>query len=76
MTELEEEKRCQSQMGRDEAHVEAKRLQRKLDRLQSELRVTKQSNTDLRTQLCLTDELKVEGTRVRPQSRSRGMSVS
>lgn len=78
MSELEEEKRCRSAlaMQRDDAHLEARRLQKKLERLQGELRATKLSNTELKAQLSHTNELKVEGTRVRTQSRCRGIFTS
>lgn len=78
MSELEEEKRCRSALAveRDDALVEARRLQKKVDRLQSELKAAKLSSTELRAQLSHTNELKVEGTRVRTQSRSRGIFTS
>uniref|UniRef100_A0A4W6ESJ9 Coiled-coil domain containing 170 n=1 Tax=Lates calcarifer TaxID=8187 RepID=A0A4W6ESJ9_LATCA len=60
VSELEEEKRCRSAlaMQRDDAHLEARRLQKKLERLQGELRATKLSNTELKAQLSHTNELK------------------
>ncbi|CAB1415534.1 unnamed protein product [Pleuronectes platessa] len=78
VSEQEEERRCRSALAvqRDDAHLESRRLQKKLERLQSDLRATKQSNTELKAQLSHTNELKVEGTRVRPQSRSRGIFIS
>ncbi|KAG7510573.1 hypothetical protein JOB18_025613 [Solea senegalensis] len=60
VSELEEEKRCRSALERDDAHLEAKRMQKKLERLQSELKATKQSNTELKAQLSHTNELKLK----------------
>ncbi|XP_018559199.1 coiled-coil domain-containing protein 170 [Lates calcarifer] len=62
VSELEEEKRCRSAlaMQRDDAHLEARRLQKKLERLQGELRATKLSNTELKAQLSHTNELKLK----------------
>ncbi|XP_072221711.1 coiled-coil domain-containing protein 170 [Leuresthes tenuis] len=60
VSQLEEEKRSQSALAveRNDTHVEAKRLQKKLERLQGELRATKLSNTELKAQLSHTNELK------------------
>ncbi|TKS87013.1 Coiled-coil domain-containing protein 170 [Collichthys lucidus] len=62
VSDLEEEKRSRSALAvqRDDAHVEAKRLQKKLERLQVELRATRQSNTELKTQLIHANELKLK----------------
>ncbi|XP_047197574.1 coiled-coil domain-containing protein 170 isoform X2 [Hippoglossus stenolepis] len=62
VSEQEEERRCRSALAvqRDDAHLE--RLQKKLERLQSDLRVTKQSNTELKAQLSHTNELKLKVT--------------
>lgn len=78
MSDLEEERRCRSSLAvqRDDAHLEARKLQRRLERLQGELKATRKSNTELKAQLSHTNELKVEGTRVRTQSRSRGIFIS
>ena len=78
VSEQEEERRRRSAVAvqRDDAHLESRRLQKKVERLQSDLRATRQSNTELKAQLSHTNELKVEGTRVRPQSRSRGIFIS
>lgn len=78
VSDLEEEKRSRSALAvqRDDAHVEAKRLQKKLERLQVELRATRQSNTELKAQLIHANELKVEGRRVQPQIQSRGIFTS
>lgn len=72
MSELEEEKR--SRCGEeDNVHQEVKKLQKRLDRLQNELRSTKQTNTELKAQLSLTNELKVEGRGVQAGNKSRGI---
>ncbi|XP_040917209.1 coiled-coil domain-containing protein 170 [Toxotes jaculatrix] len=62
VSELEEEKRCRSALAveRDDAHLEARKLQKKLERLQSELKATKLSNTELKAQLSHTNELKLK----------------
>ncbi|XP_034530293.1 coiled-coil domain-containing protein 170 [Notolabrus celidotus] len=62
LSELEEEKRSRSALAvqRDDAHLEARRLQKKLERLQSELKASKQSNTELKAQLSHTNELKLK----------------
>ncbi|KAM9842575.1 coiled-coil domain-containing protein 170 [Aulostomus maculatus] len=62
VTELEEEKRSRSVLAveRDDANLETRRLLKKLERLQGELRVTKQSNTELKAQLSHTSELKLK----------------
>nr|XP_046268782.1 coiled-coil domain-containing protein 170 [Scatophagus argus] len=62
VSELEAEKRGRSALAveRDDAHLEAKRLQKKVERLQGELKTTKLSNTELKAQLSHTNELKLE----------------
>ncbi|KAM4625271.1 coiled-coil domain-containing protein 170 [Polymixia lowei] len=62
VSQLEEEKRSRSSLAseRDDAHLAAGRLQKKAERLQSELSVTKRSNTELKAQLSHTDELKLK----------------
>ncbi|XP_059209899.1 coiled-coil domain-containing protein 170 [Centropristis striata] len=62
VSELEEEKRSRSALAvqRDDAHLEARKLQKKLERLQGELRATKVSNTELKAQLSHTNELKLK----------------
>lgn len=74
MSELEEEKRSRSALAveRDDAHLEARKLQKKVERLQSELKAMKLSSTELKAQLSHTNELKVEGRRVRTHLPSRG----
>lgn len=78
MSELEEEKRRRSVLAveRDDAHLETRRLQKKLERLQGELKATKMSNTELKAQLSHTNELKVEGRRVQAHIQSRSISTS
>ncbi|KAM3594292.1 uncharacterized protein V6R79_005255 [Siganus canaliculatus] len=73
--ELEEEKRSRSALAlqRDDAHLEARRLQKKLERLQGDLKAAKTSSAELKAQLCHGSELKVEGRRVQGQIRSRGV---
>ncbi|XP_068577603.1 coiled-coil domain-containing protein 170 [Cebidichthys violaceus] len=62
VSELEEEKRSRSALAveRDDAHLEARRLQKKLERLQGELKATKLSNTELKAQLSHSSELKLK----------------
>ncbi|XP_028421585.1 coiled-coil domain-containing protein 170 [Perca flavescens] len=68
VSELEEEKRSRSALAlRDDAHLEARRLQKKLERLQGELKATKLSNTELKAHLSHTNELKL---RVMEQSQT------
>ncbi|XP_039993859.1 coiled-coil domain-containing protein 170 [Xiphias gladius] len=58
VSELEEEKRCRSALAveRDDAHLEARRLQKKLERLQGELKATRLA------QLSHSNELKLKVT--------------
>ncbi|XP_034419443.1 coiled-coil domain-containing protein 170 [Cyclopterus lumpus] len=62
VSQLEEEKRSRSAsaVGRDDAHLETRRLQKKVERLQGELKATKLSNTELKAQLSHTSELKLK----------------
>lgn len=78
VSKLEEDKRSRSALAveRDDAHLEARKLQKKLERLQGELKVTKLSNTELKAQLSHTNELKVEGRGVQVHTRSRGIFTS
>ncbi|KAF7670055.1 hypothetical protein LDENG_00084470 [Lucifuga dentata] len=77
MSELEEEKRSRSALAveRDDARLEARRLQKKVERLQGELRAYKTSSTELKAQLSHTNELKVEGRGVRIQIPSRSRFI-
>uniref|UniRef100_A0A8C3A490 Coiled-coil domain containing 170 n=1 Tax=Cyclopterus lumpus TaxID=8103 RepID=A0A8C3A490_CYCLU len=65
VSQLEEEKRSRSAsaVGRDDAHLETRRLQKKVERLQGELKATKLSNTELKAQLSHTSELKEQSKR-------------
>lgn len=78
MSELEEEKRSRSALPveRDDAHLQVRRLQKKLERLQAELKAFKQSNTELKAQQSHTSELKVEGRGIRSKIQSRGIFTS
>ncbi|XP_026161159.1 coiled-coil domain-containing protein 170 [Mastacembelus armatus] len=60
VTELEEEKRTALALERDNGYVEARKLKKKLERLQSELKATRMSNTELKAQLSHTNELKLK----------------
>ncbi|XP_071381629.1 coiled-coil domain-containing protein 170 [Centroberyx affinis] len=62
VSDLEEERRSRSALSveRDDAHLEARRLQKKVERLQGELKATKLSNTELKAQLSHTNELKLK----------------
>ncbi|KAL3968611.1 doublesex- and mab-3-related transcription factor 6 [Sarotherodon galilaeus] len=62
VSELEEEKRSRSALAaeQNDAQLQAMRLQKKLERLQSELKATKLSNTELKAQLSHTSELKLK----------------
>uniref|UniRef100_A0A3P8TBC9 Coiled-coil domain containing 170 n=1 Tax=Amphiprion percula TaxID=161767 RepID=A0A3P8TBC9_AMPPE len=73
LSELEDEKRSRSALAveRDDAHLEVRRLQKKVERLQGELKATKLSNTELKAQLSHTNELKVEGKRPREEDQRR-----
>uniref|UniRef100_UPI0037E97DD0 coiled-coil domain-containing protein 170 n=1 Tax=Semicossyphus pulcher TaxID=241346 RepID=UPI0037E97DD0 len=62
VSELELEKRSRSALAvqRDDAHLEARRLQKKVERFQGELKATKLLNTELKAQLSHTNELKLK----------------
>ncbi|KAM6968713.1 coiled-coil domain-containing protein 170 [Tautogolabrus adspersus] len=62
VSELEEEKRSRSALAveQEDAHLEARRLQKQLQRLQGELKASRQSNTELKAQLSHTNELKLK----------------
>ncbi|XP_054653125.1 coiled-coil domain-containing protein 170 isoform X2 [Dunckerocampus dactyliophorus] len=49
LTELEDEKRRRSSL--EDIHAESRRLQKKVDRLQGELRASRQSNSELKARL-------------------------
>lgn len=75
MSELEEEKRSHSALAteRDGVRTEARKLQKRLECLQGDLRASKQCNSELKARLSHTDELKVEGTGVPVRTKSRGL---
>ncbi|KAL0969785.1 hypothetical protein UPYG_G00232260 [Umbra pygmaea] len=60
VSELEEEKRSRSALAveRDDAHVSVRKLQKKVERLQGDLRSSQVSVTELKAQLSETNELK------------------
>ncbi|KAM4723431.1 coiled-coil domain-containing protein 170 [Anableps anableps] len=60
--ELEEERRCRSALaaGQNDALLEARKLKKRLECLQEELRATKMSNTELKAHLTHTNELKLK----------------
>ncbi|XP_007561989.1 coiled-coil domain-containing protein 170 [Poecilia formosa] len=63
--ELEEERRRSRSVlsaEQNDALLEARKLKKRLERLQAELRATKLSNTELKAQLTHTDELKLKVT--------------
>lgn len=77
VSELEEEKRSRSALAveRDDAHLSARRLQKKVERLQAELKEVKLSNVDLKAQLSHTNELKVVGRGALAHTPSRGRVI-
>jgi len=80
VSELEEEKkrRCSaSAVERDDAHLETRRLRRKVERLQGDLKAAERSNAELEARLVHNSELKVEGRGVRtPTNKHRGTYTS
>ncbi|KAG9336200.1 hypothetical protein JZ751_002547 [Albula glossodonta] len=62
VAQLEEEKRGRSTLAveRDDAHLAARKLQKKVERLQEELVSLRRSNTELKVQLADTHELKIK----------------
>lgn len=72
---MEEEKRSHSVLAaeRDAARTEVRKLQKRLECLQADLRASKQCNSELKAKLSHTDELKVEGKRVLVRTKSRGL---
>ncbi|TNN53317.1 Coiled-coil domain-containing protein 170 [Liparis tanakae] len=63
VSELEEEekkRRCSASAGeRDDAHLETRRLKRKVERLQGDLKAAERSNAELEAQLVPASELKM-----------------
>ncbi|XP_049510628.1 coiled-coil domain-containing protein 170 [Panthera uncia] len=62
IAQLEQEKQVRSALAveRDEANLTLRKLQKKVERLQKELRVCRDSNTELKAQLADTHELKIK----------------
>lgn len=58
---------------RDGARAEARKLQKRLECLQGDLRLSKQRNTELKAQLSHTEQIKVEGTRAPVRTKPRGL---
>uniref|UniRef100_A0A670Z025 Coiled-coil domain containing 170 n=1 Tax=Pseudonaja textilis TaxID=8673 RepID=A0A670Z025_PSETE len=59
---LEEEKQVRTALAveRDEANLTLRKLQKKTDRLQNELSLARETNTDLKVKLADTNELKIK----------------
>ncbi|NXL88479.1 CC170 protein, partial [Alectura lathami] len=62
ITQLEEEKQARTAlaMERDEANLTVRKLQKVIERLQKELDLAKETNTDLKAKLSETNELKIQ----------------
>ncbi|OCT79929.1 coiled-coil domain-containing protein 170 [Xenopus laevis] len=62
IAQLEEEKQVRTALAveRDEANLTVRRLQKKVDRLQKELNVALDSNTELKARLSDTNDLKIK----------------
>ncbi|XP_057595645.1 coiled-coil domain-containing protein 170 isoform X2 [Hippopotamus amphibius kiboko] len=62
VAQLEEEKQVRSALAveRDEANVTIRKLQKKVERLQKELSVCRELNTELKAKLADTNELKIK----------------
>ncbi|XP_045355995.1 coiled-coil domain-containing protein 170 isoform X2 [Leopardus geoffroyi] len=62
IAQLEQEKQVRSALAveRDEANLTLRKLQKKVERLQKELSVCRESNTELKAQLADTHELKIK----------------
>ncbi|KAL8186062.1 UNVERIFIED_CONTAM: hypothetical protein K2H54_062591 [Gekko kuhli] len=61
IVQLEEEKQVRTALAveRDEANLTVRKLQKKLERLQQELVLARETNTDLKTKLADANELKI-----------------
>ncbi|XP_062981762.1 coiled-coil domain-containing protein 170 [Elgaria multicarinata webbii] len=61
IVQLEEEKQVRTALAveRDEANLTVRKLQKKLDRLQNELALARETNTDLKVKLADINELKI-----------------
>lgn len=62
IAQLEEEKQVRTALAveRDEANLTVRKLQKKVERLQKELSVCRESNTELKAKLADTSELKIK----------------
>ena len=62
IVQLEEEKHVRTALAveRDEANLTVRKLQKKVDRLQNELSLARETNTDLKVKLADANELKVD----------------
>ncbi|XP_062954444.1 coiled-coil domain-containing protein 170 [Cynocephalus volans] len=62
IAQLEEEKQVRTALAleRDEAHLTVRKLEKKLQRLQKELSMCRESNTELKAKLADTNELKIK----------------
>lgn len=61
IVQLDEEKQVRTALAveRDEANLTLRKLQKKIDRLQNELSLARETHTDLKVKLADTNELKV-----------------
>uniref|UniRef100_A0A670IVI7 Coiled-coil domain containing 170 n=1 Tax=Podarcis muralis TaxID=64176 RepID=A0A670IVI7_PODMU len=61
IAQLEEEKQVRTALAveRDDANLMVRKLQKKVDRLQNELALARETNTDLKAKLADTNELKI-----------------
>ncbi|KAM6180663.1 coiled-coil domain-containing protein 170 [Erethizon dorsatum] len=62
IAQLEEEKQLRTALAveRDEAHLTIRKLEKKVERMQKEISVCRQSNTELKAKLADTNELKIK----------------
>nr|UNG30106.1 coiled-coil domain containing-protein 170 [Anolis sagrei] len=62
IVQLEEEKQVRTALAveRDEANLTVRKLQKKLERLQNELALARETNTELKVKLADTNELKIK----------------
>ncbi|XP_013916283.1 PREDICTED: coiled-coil domain-containing protein 170 [Thamnophis sirtalis] len=62
IVQLEEEKQVRTALAveRDEANLTLRKLQKKIDRLQNELSLARETHTDLKVKLADTNELKIK----------------
>ncbi|XP_006140069.1 coiled-coil domain-containing protein 170 [Tupaia chinensis] len=62
IAQMEEERQVRTALAveRDEAHLTIRKLEKKVERLQKELNVCRESNTELKAKLADTNELKIK----------------